>query len=155
MSNLSSNIIHLKSLYLTHGNNGYASTCIFCACHLLPSSLCPTPFPPPPSSLPPPPSSLPPPPSSLPPSLPPSSSLLLPPPSPLLPPYLPTSLLSPQPECPWQLLRCRNKVVQGTWEEEGAFQVSLRDRALPEDPLHLPLFSDILPYHCVPHMYVL
>jgi hypothetical protein len=43
-------------------------------------------------------------------------------------------------------------VVLGTWEEEGTFHVSLRDRDTPEDPLHLPLFSDFLPYHCITHV---
>ena len=61
-------------------------------------------------------------------------------------------LLTLRVDVPWQLQRERNAVVLGTWEE-NAFQVSLRDRAVIEDPLHIPLFSDVLPYHCIPHMY--
>lgn len=68
---------------------------------------------------------------------------------------IPMGCLSSQLESQWQLLRCKNKLVLGTWEEDGVFQVSLRDQGTPEDPLHLPLFSDFLPYHCIPHMYVL
>lgn len=50
----------------------------------------------------------------------------------------------------WCLQRVKNKITLGTLEE-AAFQLSLRWRDKPEDPLAVPLFSDALPYHCLPH----
>lgn len=46
--------------------------------------------------------------------------------------------------------RERNRVVLGSWDD-CAFQVSLKSRAKPEDPLAVALFHELLPYHCLPH----
>lgn len=43
----------------------------------------------------------------------------------------------------WCLQRVKNKITLGTLEE-AAFQLSLRWRNKPEDPLAVPLFSDVL-----------
>ncbi len=46
---------------------------------------------------------------------------------------------------------CKTSNVRGTWVE-NAFQVDLRDgNYSPGDPLSIPLFSEMHPYHCVPH----
>ena len=59
-------------------------------------------------------------------------------------------------QCPseeenWWLQRRKNTIVQGTFDRETAFQVSLRYRDRPEDPLTVPLFCDWIPYQCLPH----
>ena len=54
----------------------------------------------------------------------------------------------------WCLRRERNRVVLGSWDD-CAFQVSLKSRAKPEDPLAVALFHELLPYHCLPHWCVL
>jgi len=45
--------------------------------------------------------------------------------------------------------RKKNKVILGTWDND-AFQVSLRDNGVVEDPVKVPLLHEMLPYFCVP-----
>ena len=49
----------------------------------------------------------------------------------------------------WWMGREKNKVILGTWNND-AFQVSLRDREVVEDPLTIPLLHEMLPYFCIP-----
>jgi hypothetical protein len=50
----------------------------------------------------------------------------------------------------WWRSRQKNATVTGTWEED-AFQISLRHSEVAEDPLNVPTYCEVFPYHCIPH----
>ena len=50
----------------------------------------------------------------------------------------------------WWLYRPKNRIVQGSLLDD-AFQISLRHRDGKEDPISIPLCSEWIPYHSVPH----
>lgn len=54
----------------------------------------------------------------------------------------------------WWLYRPKNRIIQGSLLDD-AFQVSLKYRNGQEDPISMPLCSEWIPYHSVPHWYEL